>query len=157
MYAILKENRAIADLCRADRAMMADIHTRLEETFALTAEHKVRPDCYVHFTATDYYVSKLNICLVAGELVLDPNRVRYTTLSVDVEVSILLLVCILIQISSWKLHLDQDPQEAKGALLLQYSIFGNLARQELLDSTIRCTCSSVQNSYREMVSANLIS
>ena len=96
---------------------MADIHTCLEETFALTAEHKVRPDCYVHFTATDYYVSKLNICLVAEELVLDPNRVRYTTLSVDVEVSILLLVRILIQISSWKLHLDQDPREAKGALL----------------------------------------
>lgn len=92
MYAILKENRAIADLCRADRAMMADIHTRLEETFALTAEHKVRLDFYVHFKATDYYVSKLNIRLVAGELVLDPNRVRYTTLSVDVEVSILLLV-----------------------------------------------------------------
>lgn len=92
MYAILKENRAIADLCRADRAMMADIHTRLEETFTLTEEHKVRLDFYVHFKATDYYVSKLNIRLVAGELVLDPNRVRYTTLSVDVEVSILLLV-----------------------------------------------------------------
>lgn len=41
MYAILKESRAIADSCRADRAMMADIHTRLEETFALTQEQKV--------------------------------------------------------------------------------------------------------------------
>ena len=41
MYAILKESRAIADSCRADRAMMADIHTRLEETFVLTAEQRV--------------------------------------------------------------------------------------------------------------------
>ena len=54
MYAILKESHAIADSCHADRAMMADIHTRLEETFALTAEHKVCPHFCVYFTATEY-------------------------------------------------------------------------------------------------------
>lgn len=30
---------------------------------------------------------QINICLVAGELLLDPNRVRYTQMSVDIEVS----------------------------------------------------------------------
>lgn len=41
MYAILKECRAIAESCRADRVMMSDIHTRLEESFALTSEQRV--------------------------------------------------------------------------------------------------------------------
>jgi hypothetical protein len=41
MYAILKECRTISESCRADRAIMSDIHTRLEESFVLTQEQKV--------------------------------------------------------------------------------------------------------------------
>lgn len=41
MYAILKECRTIMETCRADRAIMADIHSRLEDSFALTHEQKV--------------------------------------------------------------------------------------------------------------------
>ena len=41
LYAILKECCAFADSCRADRALMSDIHTRLEESYALTNEQKV--------------------------------------------------------------------------------------------------------------------
>lgn len=42
MYAILKECRAILETCHADRAIMSDIHARLEDSFALTHEQKVR-------------------------------------------------------------------------------------------------------------------
>ena len=42
MYAILKECRTIAETCRADRAIMSDIHSRLEDSFTLTHEQKVR-------------------------------------------------------------------------------------------------------------------
>jgi hypothetical protein len=52
MYAILKECRAIADSCHADRVMMAEIHTRLEETFMLTPEQKVCIQ-FSSFTATE--------------------------------------------------------------------------------------------------------
>ena len=37
-----------------------------------------------------------------------------------------------------------------------FNIFGNLARQRLLASTIRHTCSSLRNSYRELVSATYL-
>ena len=43
MYVILKECRAISEACCADRALMSDIHTYLEELFALTQEQKVCP------------------------------------------------------------------------------------------------------------------
>lgn len=46
MYAILKECRAISESCRADRAIMSDIHTRLEDSFVLSQEQKV---CYISF------------------------------------------------------------------------------------------------------------
>jgi hypothetical protein len=42
LYAILKECRAISESCQADRMIMSDIHTRLEDSFALTQEQKVR-------------------------------------------------------------------------------------------------------------------
>ncbi|KAF8260385.1 hypothetical protein EI94DRAFT_1811768 [Lactarius quietus] len=90
---------------------MAEIQTHLDEMFTLTLEQK------------------MNIHFVAGELLLDPNRVRYTQLSIDVEIRI----C------------------EKQKELRFFNIFGNLARQRLLGSTIRCTCSSVQNAYREML------
>lgn len=32
----------------------------------------------------------MNIRLVTGEMLLDPNRVRYTQINVDVEVSVLI-------------------------------------------------------------------
>jgi hypothetical protein len=41
LYAILKECRSITEALRALRAMTSDLHTRLEETFTLTVEHKV--------------------------------------------------------------------------------------------------------------------
>jgi hypothetical protein len=41
LYAILKECRAVSETCKADRALMADIHARLEESFALTQEQRV--------------------------------------------------------------------------------------------------------------------
>lgn len=55
MYAILKECRTILESCRADRALMADIHTRLEESFALTQEQKVSVYCY-SFLYAHYFV-----------------------------------------------------------------------------------------------------
>lgn len=53
MYAILKECRAISESCRADRAIMSDIHTRLEDSFALTHEQKVGFHSYI-FTRAVY-------------------------------------------------------------------------------------------------------
>ena len=41
LFAVLKECRALADSIRTDRAMMADLHIRLEETFNLTQEQRV--------------------------------------------------------------------------------------------------------------------
>ncbi|KAH8983088.1 hypothetical protein EDB86DRAFT_2834093 [Lactarius hatsudake] len=117
MYAILKECRAISKACRSDRAIMSDVHTRLEETFTFTPEQKV------------------NICLVSGELLLDPNRVRYTQMSIDVE--------IRIRERQRDLHF--------------FHIFGNLARQRLLGTMIRRTCSSLRNAYREMLRDSVIS
>ncbi|KAH9167787.1 hypothetical protein EDB89DRAFT_2074537 [Lactarius sanguifluus] len=111
MYAILKECRAISEACRSDRAIMSDVHARLEETFTFTPEQKV------------------NIRLVSGELLLDPNRVRYTQMSVDVEIRI---------------------RERQRDLRF-FHIFGNLARQRLLGTTIRRTCSSLRNAYREIL------
>ncbi|KAH9009159.1 hypothetical protein EDB84DRAFT_1571438 [Lactarius hengduanensis] len=116
MYAILKECRAISEACRSDRAIMSDVHTRLEETFAFTPEQKV------------------NIRLVSGELLLDPNRVRYTQMSIDVEIRI---------------------RERQRDLRF-FHIFGNLARQRLLGTIIRRTCSSLRNAYREMLRDSVI-
>ncbi|KAH9012317.1 hypothetical protein EDB85DRAFT_2159148 [Lactarius pseudohatsudake] len=56
--------------CRSDHTIMSNVHTHLEETFAFTPEQKV------------------NIHLVSGELLLDPNQVRYTQMSIDVEIRI---------------------------------------------------------------------
>lgn len=64
MYAILKESRAIADSCRADRAMMADIHTRLEETFALTAEQRVCLQFFFLFTIMTAIISRQTFVLL---------------------------------------------------------------------------------------------
>ncbi|KAF8270608.1 hypothetical protein EI94DRAFT_1797978 [Lactarius quietus] len=75
---------------------MAEIQTRLDEMFTLTPEQK------------------MNIHFVAGELLLNPNRVRYTQLSIDVEIRI----C------------------EKQKELCFFNIFGNLAHQRLLGSTI---------------------
>jgi hypothetical protein len=41
LYAILKECRTVSETFKADRALMADIHARLEESFALTQEQRV--------------------------------------------------------------------------------------------------------------------
>jgi hypothetical protein len=54
LYAILKECRTIAESCRADRAMMADIHNRLEESFALTQEQKVCIRFHLYSIITDF-------------------------------------------------------------------------------------------------------
>ncbi|KAH9083756.1 hypothetical protein EDB83DRAFT_2309676 [Lactarius deliciosus] len=111
MYAILKECRAISEACRSDCAIMSDVHTHLEETFAFTPEQKV------------------NIHLVSGELLLDPNRVRYTQMSIDIEIRI---------------------RERQRDLHFLH-IFGNLAHQRLLGTMIRRTCSSLRNTYQEML------
>ncbi len=55
MYAILKECRAISESCHADRAIMSDIHTRLEESFALMQEQKV----YLYFYFFIYMLTVL--------------------------------------------------------------------------------------------------
>ena len=47
LYAILKECRAISESCQADRALMADIHSCLEESFALTQEQRVSDHNYL--------------------------------------------------------------------------------------------------------------
>ncbi|KAH8979353.1 hypothetical protein EDB92DRAFT_1821066 [Lactarius akahatsu] len=116
MYAILKECRAISKACHSDRTIMSDVHTRLEETFMFTPEQKV------------------NIHLVSGELLLDPNQVCYTQMSIDVEIRI----C----------ERQRD--------LHFFHIFGNLACQRLRGTMIQRTCSSLQNAYWEMLCDSVI-
>ncbi|KAI9436625.1 hypothetical protein H4582DRAFT_2078250 [Lactarius indigo] len=111
LFAVLKECRALANTSRNDRAMMADLHIRLEGTFTLSPEQRT------------------NIRLVSGELLLDPNRVRYTWMNINVEVRL------------------QERQKE----LNFFNIFGNLAQQQLLTGTIRRTCSSLRNAYCEML------
>ncbi|KAH9035351.1 hypothetical protein EDB85DRAFT_2143788 [Lactarius pseudohatsudake] len=69
LFAILKECCALADTCRTDHAMMADLHIRLEGMFSLSQEQKT------------------NICLVSREVLLDANHVRYTWMNIDVDVT----------------------------------------------------------------------
>ncbi|KAI0258166.1 hypothetical protein BC834DRAFT_793378, partial [Gloeopeniophorella convolvens] len=93
------------------RAMMSDIHIRLEQNFSLTNEQKT------------------NIRLITGEHLLDPNRILYMKMYIDVEIKL---------------------RECEKDLCL-FNIFGNLSRQRLLATTVRHSCSSVRNAYREMV------
>ncbi|KAI9428350.1 hypothetical protein H4582DRAFT_2092518 [Lactarius indigo] len=116
LFTILKECRSLADTCRTDRAMMADLHIRLEGTFNLSQEQR------------------MNIRLVSGEVLLDANRVRYTRMNIDVEVKL--------QERQKELHL--------------FNVFGNLSWQRLLMTTIRRTCSSLRNAYREMLRDSVI-
>ena len=51
MYAILKECRSISESCHTDRAIMAEVHARLEDSFTLTQEQKVCNYC-CFFTCT---------------------------------------------------------------------------------------------------------
>jgi hypothetical protein len=61
----------------------------------------------------------MNIRLVAGELLLDPNRVRYIPIHVDVEVSISTFLTRSLT-SSLKLPSAQDPRKTEGASLFQH-------------------------------------
>ena len=57
MYAILKECRTIADSCRADRVLMSDIHTRLEESFTVSSEQRV----WFHFYFVTYLLTGFQV------------------------------------------------------------------------------------------------
>jgi hypothetical protein len=78
MYAILKESCAIADSCLADRALMADIHSCLEETFALTQEQKVCSHLsyfYLHNndSGRPIFVWSLGSCSLIPTVCITPN------------------------------------------------------------------------------------
>jgi hypothetical protein len=88
MYAILKECRALSEFRQADRAIMSDVCIRLDQSFALSSEQKVWFNLYFIIHVLTILLYEMNIRLLAGEMLLDPNRVRYTQLSADVEVSV---------------------------------------------------------------------
>ncbi|KAF8259780.1 hypothetical protein EI94DRAFT_1812783 [Lactarius quietus] len=67
LYSILKESRNLIELCRANCSLMAEVQSRLNDTFTITSEQR------------------LNIHHVAGELMLDPNCVVYMKLHLDIE------------------------------------------------------------------------
>lgn len=156
IYAILKESHAIADLCRADWVMMADIHTCLEETFALTAEHKVSPPflCLLYsYWVLSLKAEYLSCCQGVG---------TWSQLGALYYIECWcwgkhpsLRSSYLMQTSSQKSHLDQDLWEAKGAPLYKYLWQPSSSTTSQLHNTsylLKCA-----NSYQEMVSANLIS
>ena len=76
---------------------------------------------------------------------LEPNHVLYMKLHLDVEVRVftrsrVYLTCV------------QDRICEKQTELRFINVFGNLHRQRVLSTMIRRTCSSIRNSYRELVS-----
>lgn len=86
LYAILKECRGLAEANRINRGLMSEIQVRLEDTFTISQEQKVS---LVHNLAFNQLTHKQNnIRLIAGEMMLDPNRVLYMKLHLDVEVRV---------------------------------------------------------------------
>ena len=81
---------------------------------------------------------------------LDPNRVVYMKLNLDMEVSIFSSpLCLYLT------HV-RDRIREKQTKLRFINIFGNLSRQRLLSTTIRRICSSVRNSFWELVSPSIL-
>ncbi|KAG1773420.1 hypothetical protein EDD22DRAFT_767274, partial [Suillus occidentalis] len=74
---------------------------------------------------------RTNIRIVAGDLMFDPSRITFTTLHFDVA--------------------DRLRQECEAFKLT--NIYGNPARECFLTICIKRQCSSIRNSFRELVRA----
>ncbi|KAF8259508.1 hypothetical protein EI94DRAFT_1707050 [Lactarius quietus] len=72
---------------------------------------------------------KMNIRLVAGEMLLNPTCLMYMKMHINVED---------------RIHETQTE-------LRFVNIFGNLSRQRLLATAIRRSCSSLRNAYQELM------
>ncbi|KAH9036306.1 hypothetical protein EDB85DRAFT_2143136 [Lactarius pseudohatsudake] len=111
LYEVMRELRSRAESLQRFEMMLTDVSARLESTFNFTNEQKV------------------NIRLIAGQVIFEPKRVSYMQIHLDVEARI--------RENQNDLHFT--------------NIYCNLSHQKLLMSAIKCACSSVRNGYCEMI------
>ncbi|KAG2050211.1 hypothetical protein BDR06DRAFT_1011385 [Suillus hirtellus] len=116
IFCILKEQRIIAASHQSTQHLLADLQIHLKTTFSLSPEQR------------------MNIHIVAGDLIFDPNRIMFMTLHFDAAN-----------------HLHKDREAFKLT-----NIYGNPAREHFLMIYTKCQCSSIHNSFRKLLHDSVI-
>jgi hypothetical protein len=83
LYMILKECCGLAEANRTNHTPMSEIQARLKDTFTISQEQKVSLD---YNLAYSQLTQQNNIHLIAGEMMLNLNRMMYMKLHLDMEV-----------------------------------------------------------------------
>ncbi|KAG1793396.1 hypothetical protein EV424DRAFT_1452376 [Suillus variegatus] len=116
VFCLLKEQRLIAASHVSTQHLLADLQIRLEATFSLSPEQR------------------MNIRIVASDLIFDATRITFMSLHFDVA------KC---------LHEDREAFKLT-------NIYGNPARERYLMGFVKHQCSSVRNSFRELIRDSVI-
>ncbi|KAJ7195400.1 hypothetical protein B0H12DRAFT_1169438 [Mycena haematopus] len=117
------------------RVMMRDLQTRLDTSFALTANQKV---FVLHRRTSGIFLinTQANVRGIAQDTVHEATRTVFATMHIDV------LVCV---------GASQKALKGKKQLLDLENVFGVPIREKKLNSELKRTCSSVRNAFRQEI------
>lgn len=86
IFQVLRELHSAVESNNAIKALLSDLQIRLDDTFALTNDQKVRYACF--FGILYYLQSSLqsNIRIIAADTLYDPSRANFMHLHFEVDV-----------------------------------------------------------------------